>query len=92
MIRMFVRHPVADFSVWKQHYESFEAARQSLGVRGEAIFRGAPNANEVTIWHDFDSVEAAQAFMDAPPLAAAMEEAGVVGEPQVWFVERDLPA
>ena len=92
MVRMFVRHTVADFGAWKPHYDGFEAMRQQLGVRGAALFRGMTDPNEVTAWHDFDSLEAAQAFAAAPELAAAMQEAGVTSEPQIWFVDRDLPA
>ncbi len=92
MIRMFVRHSVADFATWKSHYDEFDAARQGLGVRAAAFFRGATDASEVTVWHDFDTLEAAQAFVDAPQLAAVMQAAGVSGEPQIWFTERDLPA
>ena len=92
MIRMFVRHSIADYAAWKSHYDDFDAARKELGVRAGAFFRGAPDASEVTVWHDFDTLDAAQAFVDAPQLAAVMQAAGVVGQPQIWFTERDLPA
>lgn len=90
MIRLFVRHQVASFAAWKQGYDAFDATRTRLGVRGAAVFRGASDANDVTIWHDFDSLAAAQAFVASPELAAAMKTAGVVGAPQAWFVARDL--
>ena len=92
MIRLFVRHRVADFPTWKQGYDAFEGTRQELGVAGAAVFRGAPDPAEVTIWHDFETLDAARAFLDAPALAEAMKAAGVVEEPQVWFTERDLPS
>lgn len=91
MIRMFVRHPVADFSAWKQGYDEFEETRRRLGVRGDAVFCGAESAEDVTAWHDFDDMATARAFLDSPELATAMEKAGVTGEPQVWFCRRDLP-
>lgn len=92
MVRMFVRHTVSDFATWKQGYDEFDAQRRSMGVRGDAVFCGADNANDVTIWHDFDDLAAAQAFLGAPGLAEAMEAAGVVSEPQVWYANRDLPS
>jgi hypothetical protein len=91
MIRMFVRHPVADFDKWKQSYDAFDATRQGLGVQGAAGFKGAPDPNEVTVWHDFASIDAAKAFLESEELASAMKEAGVLSEPMVWFAERDLP-
>lgn len=90
MIRLFVRHQVTDFPKWKRGYDAFDATRRRLGVRGDAVFRGAVDAGDVTIWHDFESMQVAQAFVKSPELAGAMEAAGVIGEPQVWFVAREL--
>lgn len=92
MVRMFVRHPVADFDTWKSHYDGFEATRQELGVRDAAVFRGKTDPNDVTAWHDFEDLDTAKAFASAPELAEAMQAAGVTSEPQIWFVDRDLPA
>jgi hypothetical protein len=39
----------------------------------------------VTVWHDFETLESAQAFIGSEELRAGMAEAGVTGEPQVWF-------
>jgi len=92
MVRMFVRHSVADFGAWKPHYDGFDAVRAQYGVRAAAVFRGTTDRNEVTAWHDFDTLESAQAFAGAPELAAGMQAAGVTSEPQIWFVDRDMPA
>jgi len=91
MIRLFVRHKVADFAAWKQGYDSFDAPRKKLGVRAAAVFQGAVDKGDVTVWHDFDTLAAAQAFMKSSELAAAMKKAGVVGEPQIWLANRELP-
>ena len=91
MIRMFVRHTVSDFDDWKQGYDAFETTRQAMGVRADAVFCGAESAEDVTIWHDFDDMAAAGAFLESAELKAAMERAGVSGEPQIWFCRRDLP-
>ena len=91
MIRLFVRHQVAGFGAWKKGYDAFDATRKKLGVRGAAVFCGATNPNDVTIWHDFDTLAAAQAFVKSPELAAAMKTAGVTGPPEAWFADRDLP-
>ena len=85
MIRMFVRHPVTDFATWKQAYDAFDSERQALGVKGAAVFQSAADPNEVTAWHDFESLEAAQAFADSDRLREAMTDAGVAGTPSIWF-------
>jgi hypothetical protein len=92
MVRMFVRHTVADFGSWKQGYDEFAGQRGEMGVRGDAVFCGVDNANDVTVWHDFEDVGSAEAFLASPVLESVMKEAGVTSEPLVWFVDRDLPA
>jgi hypothetical protein len=90
MIRVFVRHAVADYATWKKGYDAFDATRRRLGVRAAAVFQGATDRNDVTVWHDFDDLAAAKAFVSSPDLAAAMKGAGVAGAPQVWFAHREL--
>ncbi len=85
MIRMFVRHPVADFATWKQAYDDFDQERSGMGVKGDAVFQAANDPNDVTAWHDFDTLESAQAFAGAERLKEVMTAAGVAGEPTIWF-------
>ena len=85
MVRLFVRHPVTDFTQWKQAYDAFDVERQGMGVVGQAAYQAADDPNDVTAWHDFDNLETAQAFAGSPRLKEVMEAAGVAGEPQVWF-------
>jgi hypothetical protein len=91
MVRLFVRHRVRNFAEWKRGYDAFDAARKALGVKGAAFFRGATDAEDVTVWHDFDTLAAAQAFVKSPELAAAMTRAGVTGTPETWLAARELP-
>lgn len=85
MIRMFVRHPVKDFPAWKKAYDNFDEARRSMGVKGQAVFQAATDPNDVTVWHDFDSLESAQAFAGSTRLKDVMEQAGVAGQPAIWY-------
>jgi heme-degrading monooxygenase HmoA len=85
MIRMFVRHEVADYDAWRTAYDEFDGTRSSMGVTDHAVYRSLEDPNDVTVWHDFDSEEAARAFADASELEAAMRSAGVTSTPVVWF-------
>jgi len=91
MVRLFVRHTVADFDSWKSVYDEFDATRQTLGVRGDAVFCGATEPTDVTVWHDFDDLVAARRFVASEELAAAMRRAGVQSDPEIWFVQREMP-
>jgi hypothetical protein len=88
MVRMFVRHSVNDFATWKASYDAFDGKRNGMGVRGHAVFQAVDDPNDVTAWHDFDSLEAAQAFAGSPQLREAMAAAGVAGPPDIWFTSR----
>ncbi len=85
MVRMFVRHQVQDYATWRKGYDAFEALRVKLGAKGHGVYRGVEDGNDVTAWHDFDSVEAAQAFVGSDELRGAMKGAGVVGAPTIWL-------
>ena len=85
MVRLFVRHQVADYSAWRAAYDSIDGARGELGVKGQAVYQSVADRNDVTVSHDFDSREAAEAFTASPVLRDAMQRAGVQGAPQIWF-------
>ena len=87
MIRLFVRHPVNDFDSWKSTYDAFDAERSGLGVRAHAVYQSATDPLDVTVWHDFDNLEAAQGFVATPQLREAMKNAGVNAEPTIWFTQ-----
>lgn len=85
MVRLFVRHPVSDFAAWKQAYDRFNDERATMGVVDHEVFQALEDPNDVTIWHDFETLESATRFMESPRVREVMEAAGVAGEPQVWF-------
>jgi hypothetical protein len=85
MTRMFVRHPVADFATWKQAYNDFDSERAGMGVKGHAVYQSVDDPNDVTLWHDFETPEAARSFVGSDRLREVMSAAGVAGEPTIWF-------
>ena len=87
-VRLYVRHEVADFATWRMAYDAFDATRKKLGVTAQAVYRSVENPNDITVTHDFKTVEAAKAFAASPELKATMEKAGVTSAPQIWFANR----
>jgi hypothetical protein len=85
MVRMFVRHDVADYASWREAYDSIDEQRRSMGVTDHAVFRSVDDENNVTAWHDFTSQDTAQSFASSPELRDAMQRAGVQGQPEIWF-------
>ena len=87
-VRMFVRHEVADYAAWRKGYNSFLPVQKKHGVIFQAVYQSADNPNDVTVIHDFHSLEEAKAFVTLPELKAAMEKGGVKGAPTIWFTTR----
>ena len=89
MIRMFVRHDVADYDKWRRAYDAFELERPGMGVVGAAVYPSAEKATDVTVTHDFETLEAAKAFIASQRLREVMGAAGVTSVPAIWFTRLD---
>ena len=87
MVRMFIRHAVGNYRVWRRAYNAFDKERRGMGVVGDAVYRTVGTPNEVTVSHDFASLGRARAFAGSPRLREVMKGAGVKGRPSIWFVK-----
>jgi hypothetical protein len=88
MTTLFVRHQVEDYAKWRAVYDSFGPTQTKLGVQEQTVYQAIDNPNDVTVRHEFASLQAAQAFGSSPELGTAMHDAGVQGAPSVWFTTR----
>lgn len=86
-VTMFVRHEVVDYAKFLKQYNSAETRgiQKKGGVYAKALYQNAENPNDVTVTHDFHSLDAAKAFSTLPELKAVIEKSGVKGEPTIWF-------
>jgi hypothetical protein len=85
MVRVFIRHKVADYAKWRKVYDDFEETRTKMGEIGDWVYQLATDPNDVTVIHDFDSVEKAQALIGSSELKTAMGNAGVASAPDIWI-------
>jgi hypothetical protein len=88
MTTLFVRHQVSDYAQWRQVYDEFAPTQKALGVQDQAVYQAVDNPNDVTVRHEFATLEAAQAFGRSSELGSAMHDSGVQGAPTVWFTTR----
>ena len=88
MTTLFVRHQVADYAQWRQVYDGFTPTQKALGVQDQAVYQAIDDPNDVTVRHEFLTLEAAQAFGQSVELGTAMHDAGVASAPTVWFTTR----
>jgi hypothetical protein len=87
MIKMYVRHKVADFDKWKVVFDEVEPFRKKSGSSGSYVFRNYSNPNEVLVIIDWDNKEQGIKFGQSPELRKDMERAGVSGAPEISFTE-----
>jgi len=88
MATLFVRHTVSDFDKWKSGYDEQDALRKQHGVTSDGVYQSADDPNDITVYHEFGTIEGARAFVALPELKTIMEKLGVVGAPQIWFTNR----
>jgi hypothetical protein len=77
---------VNDYTTWRKGYDEFDEERNSMGVTADAVYRSIDDGNDVTVWHDFDSDQAAKSFASSERLKEVMKDAGVASDPEIWFV------
>jgi len=88
MTTMFVRHTVANYGAWRKAYDEFHSVQKAKGVKAEAVYQAVDNPNDVTVTHDFADLKTAQAFAGSAELKTAMQGAGVIGAPTIWFTSK----
>jgi hypothetical protein len=88
MATLFVRHEVEDFAAWKKIYDDFNAERETMGVTGHGVYQAEGHPNDVTVYHHFETMDEAKAFVQSSRVREVMTAAGVRGEPSVWFTTR----
>jgi quinol monooxygenase YgiN len=88
MATLFARHKVKEFDAWKIAYDAFDAERKTMGVINHGVYQADDNPNDVTVYHEFDSMDAAKKFADSRRLKEVMSTAGVLGAPEIWCTNK----
>ena len=86
MASILIQHKVVDFASWKKVFDSNAGLRTSFGEISVLVFRDSNDPNELTVINKWDSLANAQKFAQSPDLKAAMEKAGVIGNPKIFFL------
>ena len=83
---VLVKQTVADYARWKPIFDAVGANRVAGGSKGGQLFRSADDPNEVVMLFEWD-LEKARQFSQSDELRAKMQEAGVLGSPEFYFLE-----
>ena len=85
MFVLAIKHDVEDYERWKRVFDEFPPGE------GGAVFhrvnRLVDSPNTIAVVSGFQTADAANAFVNNPDLASAMQRAGVAGEPRIELYE-----
>lgn len=86
MTHLLIRHKVKDFLAWKAAYDGHAGARRSAGLTELHLLRGIDDPNEIVLLFSAADIDKAKAFSTSDDLRSAMQNAGVVGKPDLCFL------
>lgn len=84
---MLVRHTVKDFASWKAGYDEHLPKRVQAGLEEKYLLHSASDPNEVVLLFEALDLDRARAFATSQDLADTMRKVGVVGRPEIWFLQ-----
>jgi heme-degrading monooxygenase HmoA len=87
MSYLLIQSTVEDYAKWKSAFDEYATNRKTSGSKGGELFRSADNPNEITILFEWDVLDNARQFTQSDDLRQAMQRAGVVGRPDLYFLE-----
>lgn len=83
MALLTVQHTVQDFGMWRSVYETLDEVQRDWGVTDASVYQMASAPDVVLVIRHFATVAQAQGFLTNREIQAAMQRAGVEGEPRV---------
>lgn len=84
---LLVRHKVADYAKWKPIFDQHAKTRNANGSRGGQLFRNANDPNELLMLFQWDDLNKARQFAESNDLRETMQRAGVIDQPDAYFLE-----
>ena len=78
---------VRDFDVWKATFDGHASAREVAGINASA-YRNIDDAGNAVAIGTAPSKEAFIAFFSAPEMKDVQANAGVLGPPEITFLEK----
>lgn len=87
MTYVLVMHKVEDYDKWKSVYDENGAMRKAYGSEGAFVFHNADDPNHIVVISEWENIEKAKGFAESEELKLAMQKAGVIGQPAVYFLD-----
>ena len=88
MAFVVVHHKIENFGKWKPVYDSDIPNFMAKGAKSQMVLRNSADPNELFVILEWDSKENARAYMDSEHVKTKMQQAGVVGMPAIYFLDK----
>lgn len=82
-----IEHPVPNYERWKQAFDSDPVGREKMGVKKYQIIRPADKPNNVIINLEFDTLNEAEALLNAMRAVWSRVEGTIMTDPQARIFE-----
>lgn len=87
-----IRVTVEDHDTWRAVFDELVTVRRKFGCLGGRVFRDIDTPNLITLLLGFGDAEQMRQWAASPELRAGMQRAGVVGRPEMVFLNEAEPA
>ena len=87
MAHVLVRHSVQDYNKWKPVFDDVLDIRKAGGEKDCQIYHTDSDSNDLVILFGWDTQENARKYFESPKLREAMPKAGVMGLPEIIFLD-----
>ena len=84
---LIIRIHVKSYDAWRSSFDAHIGFRRESGVTSNEVYCSPVDMTSIAVLANFDSVDAANAFIESPGFAEAMKEGGVIGAPNITISE-----
>jgi len=86
MAHIIVRQKVSDYGKWRSAFDEAIKMRKDAGELSSRVFRMADDPNNLLLFQEWNSVDNAAKFVQSTELKEAMQQTGVLEQPDVYFL------
>ena len=88
MIYALAIQKIKDYDKWKEVFDEHGNVRKAKGSKGAVIYRNSNDPKQLMIITEWEDMDSAKNFALAEDLKIAMKKAGVIGLPELYYLEK----
>jgi len=79
---------IEDYDKWKKVFDEHGDVRKTKGSKGAIIYGDLNDPKQLMIITEWENMDSAKNFAMAEDLKIAMKKAGVIGLPELYYLEK----